>query len=171
MVEWKKYLDSLFKEDCKMKLSDHLKGGLQRSLERHLQRHPERHGDIVISLGTIQQLQSLNSDIHRRRTVLNDLSNFQPNCSPQYVSDILADLEAQCSQWEALGDKATNTVLAMVYIKERIKIHPASSPFLHGRLLKAHLWFSQNLQDEGLMELLMKEASCHFDIALAPQIV
>lgn len=158
MAEWKKYLDSFFKDDCKMKLSDHLKGGLRRSLARHLQGHPKRHGNIVISLGTIQQLQSLKSDIAGRQTMLNDLSKFQPNCSPQYISGILADLEAKCSEWEVLEDNAVNTVLSVAFIMEEIIQSTAVSPILRERLDKADLWFSQNLQDDELEKILMIEA-------------
>lgn len=162
MAEWKKYLDSFFEDDCKKELSDHLKGGLRRSLERHLKVHPERHGNILITLATIQQLQSLKFDVPGRRTVLNLLSNFQPNCSPQYVSSTLTGLEAKCSEWEALEDKAMNTVLAVVFIMDYIKENSASSPFLDEKLSGADLWLSQNLQDEELKEKLVKEASCQF---------
>lgn len=161
-AQCKKYFDNFFKQDCKMKLSDHLKGVLRRSLEQHLQGHPERHGNIMISLEAIQQLRSLKFDIPGRKTILSDLSNFQPNCSPDYVSSILADLEAKCCEWEVLEDKAMNTVLAVVFLKQ-IKIHPAS-PFLHERLGKADSWLSQNLQDENLKTTLLAEASAHFDL-------
>lgn len=158
LAQWKKYLESFFEKDCGMKLSDHLKGGLRRSLERHLHGHPERHGGIVISPGTIQQLQSLKSDIPGRQAILNDLSDFQPNCSPQYVSSILADLEAICSEWEALEGKAMNTVLAVVFIMVKMAMPIEFSPFRHERLNKADLWLSQNLHDEELKEALMNEA-------------